>query len=522
MFRGIVLLLIVATPVAAGDAARDIAAAIDREIAADLARHGIPAAPQTTDLAFLRRASLDLLGRIPTLDEIRSFEADPSADKRAKRLDAMLASGEFAAHYANVTRVSWMPQSLGNFQLQFAGAEFEGWLETQIQKNKPFDETVKAILTAEANVGQRGMVDFGMRGGAGEKVALAAFYRVADGKPEEMAAMTSRLFLGLKLECAQCHDHPFAPYSRDQFWEFAAFFGEFTPLSPVRPTFVGPLPPQYESNRIAIPNTKREVSARIFFDQSEPDWQPGRTPRRELADWLTKPGNRWFARTMANRTWAYLLGIGLTDPIDEPGDANPPSHPALLDRLTDAVIANRYDLKTMLKGIALSRPYQSDSRATHPGQGDLRRFARFATRGLSGHQVYDSLTVASGKSTGEESKQAKRIAASEAQGGVRGEFVSRFPQSNRPTESATSILQSLMLMNGTFVSKWSSRNPVLEALAKADRTDQDKLDELFLRTLTRRPTDDERDAFGSFLADGGPLGDVAWVLVNSGEFLLNH
>jgi hypothetical protein len=522
-----------ATPALADEPAAKLTAEIDRLLATDWAAKSVEPAPLATDATFLRRASLDLIGRIPTIAEVRPFLADKSPEKRQKLIDRLLASDEHAVHLASVTRVEWMPQTLGNFRLQFRGAEFEGWLEGQFQKNVRFDKIVATILNADASVGQRGMVNFGnVRNETGEKAALQAFYDVADGKPEEMAAAASRLFLGVKLECAQCHDHPFAPYSRDQFWEFAAFFGEFTPLSPVAPSFVGPLPPQYESNRLTIPNTNREVSAR-YFTGGEPDWSPNRTPRAELAAWLTKPDNPLFARNLANRLWAHLFGRGLIDPIDEPGEENPPSHPAVLDAIAKAVVDSNYDIRVVLKGIALSRAYQLSSEQTHPSQAEPKHFARMTVKGLTGHQIFDSLNTASEQPAAAkgEGVGSRRFAASEVQGGNRGEFVSRFPQTNRRTESATSILQSLMLMNGKYVSglATAAQNPLLARLQKwYDSTDV-QVETLFLATLGRYPTKAEAERYEAFVNTGGGTGnetqalkDVFWVLVNGTEFLLNH
>jgi hypothetical protein len=512
----------------AGDPAADLAKEIDRHFVKDWSIRGIQPAPMASDWEFLRRASLDLIGRIPALDEIKAYVKDKSPDKKSKLLDRLLESKEHAIHMASVTRVEWMPQSLSNFRRQFAGSEFEGWLESQFQNNVPYDKIVRQILEAPAIVGQRGMVSFDRP--TGEKQALSAFFELADGKPEEMAAAASRLFLGVKLECAQCHDHPFAPYSREQFWEFAAFFGEFTPLSPVAPSFVGPLTPQFESNRISIPNTSREVTAR-YFTGGEPDWRVDRTPRQELADWLTASQNHLFARNLGNRLWAHLFGTGLIDPIDEPGESNPPSHPAALDSLTAAVERTKYDVRVLLKGIAMSRAYGLSGTLTHPSQADPKQFARMSAKGLTGHQIFDSLNTAAGKppSKQAENPNTRRNAVNEAVGGSRGEFVSRFPQTNRRTESATSILQSLMLMNGKYVSDLlkEENNPLLKELKEKPVSEQ--VQSLFRAVLGREPTSEEREKYRTYMESGGPSknpkqarADLFWVLLNSTEFLLNH
>ncbi len=509
---------------------RRLTAAIDHHIAADWAARKVTPAPPADDAEYVRRVYLDLIGRTPRVAEARAFLTDKSADKRAKLVEKLLGTPSFAAHFAAETRADWLPQTLTDFRAQFQGSQFEDWLRRQYATDTPLDRVARTLLTATAAVGQRGRVSFDRpQDGNRDEIDLAAFYQANDAKPENLAATVSRVFLGVKLECAQCHDHPFAPYTRDQFWQFAAFFGEFTPLPPVAPSFIGPLPPQFESNRLTIPNTTKTVTA-LFFDGTAPDWSPDRTPRQELTDWLTSAQNPYFARNLANRTWAHFFGIGIVEPVDEPGAENPPSHPELLHELAAGLAEAKFDQRVLIRAIAASRAYNLTSRQTDPTQADPRRFARMPVRGLTADQIYDSFLAATGARDLAPRNQ-RFVDPRNAEG--RGAFRTLFNVAAvKTTETQTSILQALLMMNGRQMADQTSLNSseVLAAVADAPFLDTDgKVEALFLAALTRQPTPAERDQFTSYVDRGGPSGDrkkaladVFWVLLNSTEFLFNH
>src|SRR5262249_20391132 len=351
-----------------------------------------------------------------------------------------------------------------------------------------------------------------------------------EGKPENLGAAVSRLFLGVRLECAQCHDHPFAPYTKEQFWEFAAFFAELNPLPNIRPSTNGPQSPQAERNRLTIPNTTQEVVPK-FFDGTDPNWQPDRSPRQELADWLTSPNNPYFAKNLANRTWAHFFGLGIIDPVDEPRDDNPASHPALLEELAREFAAGKFDNRLLIRAITRSKAYQLTSKMTHPTQADGRRFARMNLKGMTPSQLFDTLVVTTGYREPANFRN-NQFAGINRTGDPRSQFLTRFASNEKRTETNTTILQALMMMNGEFIGTQTDleRSEVLGAIADMPGwTTQQKVEALFLTSLSRRPTPEEMEKFSSYVDRGGAngdkkkaLADVFWVLLNSPEFLFNH
>jgi hypothetical protein len=280
---------------------RAITAAIDKHLADDWKARKITPAPRADDEEFCRRVYLDILGRIPKVAEVRAFADDATPGKRATLVGVLLTKPGYAANMAAHLRAAWLPETISDQFKQGLGQQYEDYLKRKLTANEPLDRIVRRTLTAEVAAGARGRMAFTQTGADPDLQAIQFFYQALDGKPENLGATTTRAFLGVKLECAQCHDHPFAPYSRAQFWQFAAFFGEFTPLPPTGPSFVGPLEPQYDKNRLIIPGVNKEVEAR-FMDGTAPEWSHKKTPRQELADWVLSPKNPAFARNTSRAT----------------------------------------------------------------------------------------------------------------------------------------------------------------------------------------------------------------------------
>jgi len=503
--------------------------AIDRRIESDWLTHNLKPAAVADDSEYARRVYLDLIGRIPKVGELTEFANDKSPDKRAKLVEKLLNMPAHARHFAAGTRNEWLPQTQTDIRFIFLGAGVELWLRERFRQNTPASEVVRRLLSVK--LGEGAAVRFRnaqVPDGDTESQQLLNYYQANEVRPDQLAASVSRVFLGVKLECAQCHDHPFAPHTKEQFWQLAAFFGEFSPLPAVAPSFVGPLPPQFDKNQITIPNTENTIIA-TYFDGTFPEWNAKRLPRQELAVWLTSPENPYFARNLANRMWARFFGIGLIDPIDEPGDNNPPSHPELLDELAKGFAESGFDNRVLIRAIVRSKPYQLTSQLTHPTQNDPRRFARMAMKGLSGAQIYDSFVVATGMANDGNLEPVFFDAQSQT---PRGRFVKQFPTGGKVTESQTSILQALMMMNGTEMAQQTTikTGQTLTAIVDAPfLTTETRIDALYRAVVCRNPTVEEREKLASYVDRGGPSGDktkaladVMWVLLNSTEFLFNH
>jgi hypothetical protein len=535
-FRSLLAVGLLAAPLSAAEPARDaelvgkIAKFVDQQISLQWLSQGAKPAPLADDAEFCRRAYLDLVGRIPKVAEARAFEADPSPTKRLKLVEGLMTKPSFNSHMASAFRAAWLPESLTNFETIYLGQQYEDWLRRQIAKNASLDEIVKATLTTPVFLGQRGIIAQRPNGAIqqydADQQALQSFYQALQIKPENLGSSVTRAFLGIKLECAQCHDHPFAPYSREQFWQFAAFFGEFTPLPPTGPNFVGPQEPQSDKNVLTIPISGKGVSAH-FLDGTAPEWSVKRTPREELANWLIAKDNPFFARNMANRLWAHLFGLGLIDPLDEPGEKNPPSHPELLDGLAKLLVEANYDMRLVLRGLTASRAYQLTSTLTHPSQAEPRLYARMNMKGLTPNQIYDSFATATGLRTFQPRGQYYGNAN---QG--RGIFTTLFPNPAKPTQTDSSILQALMFMNSKIIADQThtDKSELLAAVIDAPFLDHSqKVEALFFAVFTRKPTLEESERLTSYVDRGGPSGDskkaladVFWVLLNSPEFLFNH
>jgi hypothetical protein len=523
-----------APPKPTTDPADALAALIDKHLAKDWEARGIIPAETADDAEFVRRVYLDVLGRAPKASEARAFLEDKAADKRTKLVDQLLKMPGHAIHFASITREQWLPQTNGNFQLAQFGVQFEQWLRGQFRENTPADKMVRRILTVKVSVNNQNPMFRFVQPDPNEPDAfnITGFYSANEGKPENVGSTVSRLFLGVKLECAQCHDHPFASYTRDQFWQFAAFFAELNPLAGPRPGFVGPMQPQSERNSLAVPGTNNKVVRATFFDGTDPDWVPERSPRQELADWLVSAKNPYFAKNMANRMWAHFFGNGIQDPVDEPGENHPQSHPELLTELGRAFAENGFDNRYLIRAITRSRAYNLTSKMTHPGQADPRRFARMSLKGLSPAQLFDSMVAATGFREPAYMRNQQNFGFIQP-GNPRSQFLGRFASNERATETNTTILQALMLMNGDFIGDQTSlaRSEILAAVADMPGWDTNqRVTNLFLTAFARNPTPEELEKFSSYVDRGGAnnnnkkqaLADVFWVLLNSPEFLFNH
>jgi hypothetical protein len=477
--------------------AKVLAERIDRIIDARLQQDHVSPGPRASLARLTRRLHIDLTGRIPSVVELADL-IDPTNDSPTKledRIDELLASDRYTSHFANVWR-SVMLRGVNNQQQAGPNAQFESWLRTRLADNTRYDAIARELLVAAP--GQPGPAIFTNQNG---------------NKPETMAGATARVFLGVRIECAECHKHPFAKWTRKQFWEFAAFFANGKGK-------VG--------QEIRIPRTKDLVKAR-FITGEEPTWKTGVTPRSTLADWTTAPQNPYFARAAVDHVWQYFFGVSLVEPILEAADDGTPTHPELLDEMAKAFVASNFDLKFLIRAIVLTDAYQRDSVAySETSKPELQLFARMPVRGMMPEQLFDSVCVATDyrdNNTVENPQQARRLG--QRQNTARAEFLAKLRSPDRSTETQTSILQALFLMNSPFMAE-RSRQP-LKTIALQNTTTQRRVEALYLMVLSRPPRPAEMDRMVRFIDSGGGGGDprqavadVCWVLLNSSEFMLNH
>lgn len=491
-----------------------LVARVDAHLDAFWKQNRIQPTEVASDAEYLRRVTLDIIGQIPTVTEVRDFLDSRDPNKRARKVEELLDRNAFSNYFASTFRREWVPQTFENQQLFFVGNQFEEWVRKRLREGARMDELVREMLNAPTLFARgRAQIDFNADS------SVSAFLQANEFKPENVAASASRLFVGVKLECAQCHNHKFAPIKQEQFWEQAAFFAE------VQPTIAN-ISDVNLKREIKIPETTRVVQAK-FFDGKEVAWKPTGSPREVFTDWLLEEGNPYFARNMANRMWAHFFGHGLIDPLDEPGDDNQSIIPAVQDELAKAFAGSKYDLKLLIRAIARSKAYQLSSRKTHDSQSEPRTFARMPLKGFSAEQIFDSLCVATGFQNTDPANQRRF-----GNFGVRGEFMTRFATTERKTDQQTSILQALTLMNGNFINNQTSveRSRTFAAVVDAPFLNvEGKIETLFLATLSRKPTREEAEKYASYVDRGGvtsdknkALADVFWALLNSSEFILNH
>lgn len=512
---------------------------IDREIEAGLSKSGTPAAPLASDAEFLRRVYLDLAGTIPTAAEARAFLSDPSPDKRRRLIDRLLAGPEYGRHLQHVFDVLLMDRRPDK---HVKDAEWREFLRGSFAANKPYDQLVREILSAD---------------GADPKARAAArFYLDREAEPHQLTRDVSRLFLGMNLHCAQCHDHPIVEtYRQDHYYGVYAFLGR-TSLFTDKAKKVAVLAEKAEGDvayeSVFLPKVKKTTGPRLPDGEplAEPKLEKGKeyavapksglrpvpkySRRAQLAGQIVQSPR--FKRATANRLWAQMLGRGLVHPVEFDHQHNPPSHPKLLDLLAHDLVARKFDVKAFLREIALSRTYQ---RSSEPSRGAKEvpetSFAVARLRPLSPEQLAWGMMQATGLTDAErkalgprgatEAALASRLAANV------NEFVKVF--GNAPGEPAdggfeATLDQTLFLSNGNLLRTWLAPRPgnLTDRLLKL--TDPGAVaDELYLSVLARLPGAEERQEVSGFLAArpadrAAAVQNLAWALLTSAEFRFNH
>lgn len=507
---------------------------IDAVVFAKLRRLKTNPAPVCDDATYARRVHLDLTGLLPTADEARAFVADSSPDKRTRLVDRLLARPEFATFWG----LKWSDLLRAEEKtLDEKGvALYVDWIRASVADNKPLDAFVRELLAAR---------------GSTYEVPPANFYR-AMRDPITRSESVAQLFLGTRLQCAKCHNHPFDRWTQADYYGWANNFAQIDyEIKENKRTdendkheFVGEQVVflNAEQKPVENPDTGEAVPPR-FLESSGLGPDPAGDRLAQLAAWVTAPDNRQFARATANRIWFELVGRGVVDPIDDFRATNPPSNPELLDRLADELVSHRYDLRHLIRVVTASQVYQLSSEGTAENADDAANFSRAPVRRLTAEQLLDAMTQVTGAPvafknlpSGTRAAELVGVAAVSGRGGNRspaGQFLKMFGKPPRLTPceceraDETTLAQTFRLMSGELVDGLlRADGNRLAALADSSRPPEETIDELYWSALTRGPTDEERQTAVAYLSAAedrrAALQDVTWALLNSAEFLLRR
>ena len=489
---------------------------IDEIIAARLKAEGIEPAGRSSDAEFLRRASLDLTGAIPRVAEVRDFLADEQPDKRARVIDRLLASPAHATHLANTFRHIMLPSGVDIERINNV-VGVQNWLRQRFVDNVRYDNLVSELLVATA----------------GDDAGPALYYTSLDVAPEKLAGSTARIFLGLQIECAECHDHPFDSWKQTDFWGYAAFFARLRRPDATQPGMQMAALVDLNEGEVQHPKTGETILPQYPSGGSPAKDELG-TRRQQLAIWMASRDNPYLPRAAVNRGWSFLFGRGIVEPVDDLGPQNPPSHPELMDELTQYFIESGFDLKELLRTLANTETYQRTSQwvgasgsEEKPPPSEL--YACMGVKTLSADQLYDSVNRVLNR-RGQGMMPGTNI-QSPLLDPQRQAFIAKMQVAGRsPLEYQAGVLQALTLLNGADLAEATDpqRSKLLGALEAPFLDDDDRLQALFLSSLSRPATDDELELCRKQLASRSESdrpkawGDILWALMNSAEFALNH
>jgi Protein of unknown function (DUF1549)/Protein of unknown function (DUF1553) len=499
------------------------AAEIDQLINTELESTKISPAVLTTDEQFIRRVTLDLIGKLPTPAEVNSFVANPSSQKRSQLIDQLLESEDYAKHWGRYWR-DVIGARVTDRRGQLLARSFEEWTAGQIKANKSWADITRAVLQADGSA----RYDDPAKNTNGQAFFLLA-HTGADAA-NDRAAETSRVFLGITIRCCQCHDHPFDQWKQVQFHEMAAYYARLRER-PVR---------NDEKKVIGIelfsaPKGEHEMSEKndpkkvftvhpVFLDgKSAARDLPDKQRRQALADAVVDKNNYWFAGAYVNRMWGELIGQSFYQPVDDMGPGKEVVFAPVLVRLAAAFRATNYDMKAMFRVILNTQAYQRQIRLGASTDEHLH-FAAVYPKQLPADALWASLQTALGMSGGIGGPEAKGRPMARA--GLEGEFkrLFEFDPSLKADEVEGSIAQALMLMNNPAVNSRirANGNTPLAKLLSDNPRDEDAVKALYLHTLARKPTDSELDKCKGYIKNVGnrseAFEDLQWALVNSTEF----
>lgn len=513
---------------------------IDQEIRTGWQRESITPAVTSSDAEFLRRVSLDIIGVIPTHDETVAFLNDPSPDKRRQLVDRLLDDPQYARHMAEQWDVLLFTRNPPGSEAEKREG-IQNWLRQQFAENAPYDKLVRDLLKADGNSAEHGPPMYFVQ------------YRQ---RPEDMTEAITQTFLGVQLQCARCHNHPFEPWTQQDFYGMAAFLARLQIVSagkadnqskymvaekstgdilftgpvtedkpgkkgdPVKPKF---LLAESSFDEPPLPEDFKEVAK---FEENKPPPAPVFSRKDQLAEWITRPDNPYFARATANRVWSMFLGRGLVHPVDNLSGANKPSHPELLDAIARELVEHQFDLKWLIRELCNSQTYQLSSAG--PETDSMPRwFQRARVRPLSAEELIDSWRVATAfESSIKLDSKKKEGRFSPIDGGYMIRF---FGMPNTGTGDFQGGLAEHLFLNNGPVNQLIVTNPgsLHDSIVKSAAPWPERLDRLYHSLLNRPPTDAERAKFTEFFTEdeksnSDRLRDLIWALMTCSEFRFNH
>ncbi len=505
---------------------------VDQEIRQGWEDNEVEPSPIASDAEWIRRAYLDIVGHIPPAKKVEAFLEDKSPDKRAKLIDELLADPDYVRNFTGV----WTNILIGrNTPRRTSRVGMTKFLRESFARNRPWNDIVYDLLTADGHYEENGAVNFilaQLTGNPGNEE-----YHV------EATAATARIFLGMQVQCTQCHNHPFNEWKQNQFWEFNAFFRQarrqdhekYDPNSGrmvddyselVYRDFSGPV---YFENRGGLVQVAYPTYLGNEIDREASD------RREELAKLICKTDpQQQLARAMVNRMWGHFMGYGFTRPVDDMGPHNPESHPAIVDRLTEEFAASGYDLKKLARWICNTQAYNLTSQFNpkneidNPSAGEVPLFSHMYVKTMQAEQLYDSLMIATsvdgegGQLSGSEQERERWLQ----------DFLRIFGgnDDDEPTLFSGSIPQALLMMNGALVQKAISgeRGSYVTSVLSdpRHRNDLSRVNALYVAALGRPPERAELSQIQRLMrAERDPVRayqDLYWALLNSNEFIVNH
>lgn len=488
---------------------------IDEAVFKKLRRLNIIPSKLSSDHEFLRRVYLDMIGLLPTLEESDRFLGSKAPDKRTRLIDELIDRPEFAelwaTNFSDLFRVGLLDQGSKGAYL------FYNWMRRAIREDMPYNEFVTELVTASGNLWFNPTANF--------------YYVTERSEPENIATNISQVFLGVRLECARCHNHPWEKWTQDDFWGFAAFFSRMG----VKDTYGGDQSQitLRDKGEVIHPRTKRPLEPKYLDGPSEIE-EVDEDIRDKLALWITSPDNPWFARNIVNRLWKHYLGRGIVEPVDDMRVTNPPTNEDLLDALADDFIEHGFSLKHTTRTILNSRVYQLSSEPNDTNREDELNYSRYYVKRLLAEQLMDAISQATGskpKYLGH--RKGKR--AMSIPSGSPSYFLTTFGRPIRrekicERETEPDMAQAMHLISGdTLTENIAAENGTLARwVSDNSLNDREIVERIFLSTLVRTPSERERNlALAPIRAKGSEarreaFEDTYWAIFNAKEFLFNH